>query len=151
MGLGQALMAMFRPALLVGPFMGVLGGLFVIILMLIGQGGIGGAGIAIVAMFFGAILGLVIATPVAFVCGAFLLRMAAWDSRWASRRTWGGTGLVIGAAIGALLGIVGTDASGWIVAVAVLAILGATGALLCRSMVDDKLTNPDDIDADIFA
>jgi hypothetical protein len=149
-GLGQSLKAMIRPALLVGPFMGVLGGLFLIALMLFGPGG-GGAGIAIIAMFVGSILGLIVATPVAFVAGTLLLRMAAWDSRWASRPTWGGTGLVIGATIGAVLGIVGTDAVGWVVTVAVLAILGAIGALLCRSMVDDKLANSSDIDADIFA
>lgn len=151
MGLGQSIKAMFRPALLVGPFTGVLGGLLLTIVMLFGPGGMGGAGIAILAMFVGSILGLLVATPVAFVTGVALLWMTAWDSRWASRRTWVATGLVIGAAIGAVAGIVGTDAAGWIVTVVILATLGATGAWLCRIMVDDKLAIPDDIDADIFA
>lgn len=143
---------MLKPALLVGPFLGVLGGGLVLLLALFGSGGAGaGAGIAIVAMIVGLILGLVIATPLAFVSGALMLRAGASDRRWLSRPAWAIAGFAVGGLAGGLIGAAGGDATSILVTFALLAFLGLVGALICRRMLNASLAALDEVDTDVFA
>ncbi len=142
---------MLKPALLVGPFLGFLGGLLVLLLAIFGSGGAGAGGVAIVAMIVGLILGLVVATPLAFVSGALMLRVGATDRRWLSRRAWAVAGFAVGGLTGGLIGGVGGDTTSVLVAFMLLAFLGLVGALMCRRMLNASVAALNEVDADIFA
>ena len=151
MGWGEALRAMLKPALLVGPFLGVLGGLILVFLAFFGSGGMGAGGVAMVMLIAGLILGFVIATPLAFVSGALMLRVAAADPRWMLRRAWAVAGFAVGGMAGMIIGWLASYAEGFLMVAALFAFLGLVGALMCRRMLHARAAALGDVDADIFA
>ena len=144
---------MIGPALLIGPLLGVLGGVAFFLLALTdsGSGGAGAGGVAMLMVIFGSVLGLFIATPLAVVAGAAMLRMSANGSRWAMRRAWACAGLIIGGVTGAFVGSLTGDADGFLGIFSVLAMLGTVGALISRRMLSTKIDALNAIDSDIFA
>lgn len=151
MGWGAALRAMLKPALLVGPLLRVLGVLTVAFLAMFGSGWVGVDGIAVLAMVISVVLGLLIASPLAFVSGALMLRAGAADPRWLLRRAWALVGVLVGGGTGAAMGGVAGNAEGLFITAALLAFLGLVGALICRRMLNAPLAALGEVDADIFA
>ena len=104
---GEALLAMLRPALIMGPLLGGLGGALIVIFGMLYDGE-PLAAFAIGAVFFlalfGVILGLLVATPLCFAFGAILLRMSASDEGWLKRKRWLATGGLAGGAFGFVIG-----------------------------------------------
>lgn len=151
MGWGQALRAMLGPALLTRPVLGLVGGL-VLIAITAAAGERAGAGILVLFAVFGAGFGLVVATPAALIAGTPMVRLAASDPRWATRRAWAASGTAVGGAIGALFGLsIEEDVAALLVASAFAAALGLLGALLCHRMVARKIAARTAVDLDIFA
>ena len=148
---GEALPAMLKPALIVGPFLGALGGFILVVLAMFGSGGAGAAGVAMLALIAGLILGLVIATPLALVAGTIMLHVGAADPRWLLRRAWAIAGLGVGGVAGALIGGFGGDAESLLVTAGLLAFLGLVGALLCRRMLNGRVAALDEVDVDVFS
>lgn len=152
MGWGQAFRAMLGPALLTGPALGVVGGLVLIVMALAtGDSGTGG-GILMVVLVMGAAFGLIVATPAALIAGTPMVRLAASDSRWTRWKAWAAAGTGVGGIMGTPFGLsIYESAATLLVAIAFVATLGLLGALMCRRMVDHKISAMNAVDTDIFA
>ena len=142
---------MLGPALLTGPVLGVVGGFVLVVISLITGGG-SGSGFLMIVLVFGAAFGLIVATPAALIAGTPMVRLAASDPRWATRRAWSFAGTAVGGAIGARFGLsIEEDVAALLVASAFAAALGLLGALLCHRMVARKIAARTAVDLDIFA
>lgn len=151
MSWGEAVRKMIAPALLAGPLVGALGALAILVLAFVASEGAGVGSIALLVLIVGLILGLLVATPLALVGGAAMLRMAAGDGRWAMWRAWAIAGFAIGGAAGLVFGLLTRDVENIAVISAFLAFLGLAGAMVCRRMLTRSVDALDVVDADIFA
>lgn len=151
MTFGRALLKSIVPALLIGPMLGLLGAVTLMLWSAIATGGNSGAGgIFMFAFFFGALIGLVVASPICLVAGASMLVLASRNQRWAS---WQPTAIV-GGLCGAVPGLALAASGGTTPELAALPLaggaLGMIGALAFRKMTAPVLAELDTIDPDIF-
>lgn len=144
--------AMIGPALLVGPFLGLLGMVAMIAFVAIGSGSTSGLGaMSFFGLLIALILGFVVASPLAFAFGSILLRLSAADRRWTWRRVWAAAGLAVGLAASLPFASLSGGAEAWGVLAASCTVLGLVGALLSRRMLNRSISGLDEIDTDIFA
>jgi hypothetical protein len=151
MTFGRALLKSIVPALLIGPMLGLLGALFLILWSAIATGGNPGAeGIFMIAAFFGALIGLIVASPVCLVAGACLLVLTSRNRRWAGWQP----AAIVGGLCGAVPGFALAAGSRFDLTLAALpiagAVLGVIGALAFRKTSAPVLAELDTIDPEIF-
>lgn len=152
MGWVNAARLAIRPALLVGPAVGLLGSVLTTFVASLFQGPWVFLGFYfVIALMVGLILGLLIATPTALVCGSIMLRLGAVDVRWMQRRAWAAVGASAGGAIGFALGVWTQDIEGLIVGSLFGAALGLVAALLFRRMLASSIDQGAEVDTDIFS
>ena len=148
---GAAIMAMIRPALLVGPLLGLVGA---VVLAGIGSATSGFEGaffILLYAAVIGVVLGLIVATPLALVFGSILLHVASANEQWSRRWVWALLGLVVGAVAGGLIGMLDGDMATMAVVAGICGALGALGGFVARVLLRDRVAAFYEVDADIFA
>lgn len=151
MTFGRALLKSIVPALLIGPMLGLLGALILMLWAAFTTGGNAGVGdVFMIAAFFGALIGLIVASPICLVAGAFLLVLASRDVRW---RGWE-RAAIVGGLCGAVPGLALAASSGATPELAALPLaggaLGMIGALAFRKTTAPVLAELDTIDPDIF-
>ena len=152
MSFGQALLRSFLPALMIGPMLGLLGSACLLMFSAgMSDGNTGAGGIFVFALIIGALLGLIVASPICLVCGALMLKLAARNRRWSTRFAVMAIGGIVGGATGAASGWIGEDPLAVIVCGVMGSGLGALGAAMFRTMLSSKLDEPDTIDPVIFA
>lgn len=152
MPFGRALLKSIVPALLIGPMLGLIGAVILMLYSAVTTGGDpGGGGIFMIAAFFGGLIGLVIASPICLLAGAFLLVLASRNQRWTGWQPVAVVGGLCGAVPG--LALAATSGVGPALIVLPLAggVLGVMGALAFRKTTAPVLAELDTIDPDIFA
>lgn len=148
---GKAMLAMIRPALIMGPLLGGLGG------ALLALGGMfyDGSAVAITAMFlfavFGVVLGLVVATPLCFLSGTILLRLGDGDEQWLGRRRWLVIGAFAGGAFGFIIGALIETVEAAAVLAALFGFLGLLGAFGSHRLLRQRIEKLEQVDADVFS
>lgn len=151
---GEALIAMLRPALIMGPFLGGLGGALIVIFGMLYDSALG-APFAIGAVFFGAvfgvILGLLVATPLCYVSGAILLRMSASDDGWLTARRWLAIGALAGGAFGLVIGALIDTIETILLLTALFGFLGLLGAFGSHRLLRQRIERLRQVDAEVFA
>lgn len=149
---GAAFRAVILPALVIGPLMGILGAIVPFAFAAaLGAGGVGYVGFMVAA--FGAVIGLIVATPTCLILGMVLFNMALGNEAWLGRGRWAAIGVAGGFAIGAFFSII-IAGSDLLAALPILggigAALGATGGFLCHLMVAKKIALAKQVDTSVF-
>jgi hypothetical protein len=149
---GRALKLAFFAALGVGPALGLLGACGTLLVSAVAFGaGSGGGGVMIFAAVFGIVLGLMIASPVAFIFGICLVLLASRNRRWLHPLPVAAVGLIPGGLAGLALGS-SDGAETMAILGAAGAALGIVGALMFRTLAKDRIHDPiDTVDPAIFA
>ncbi len=138
MTLGQAVTRSILPALAIGPLLGLIGAMGVgVYLAATTQGAPNFAETVALIATFAVMMGLIIASPLAFVFGTALLLLSGRQRRWFHPLIWGAAGLVVGAIAGGLIGSGSAEELRWLASI--LGVLGAIGAILFRWMVRKTL------------
>lgn len=154
---GEAIRAALRPALIVGPFLGLTGfGLLILIALVGGEPVDGLIVVLLIGVVVALFLGLLIASPACFVGTAAMLLLSTKDSLWSRLPRWIAAGAVAGPALPLLIWFMmaGEADADWVsgVVVAVFgAILGALGGWLCRRIAAPRIAELDAVDASVFA
>ena len=155
MSWGRILLAVLPLSLLIGPALGVSGAMMLIVVSALFDGTAGSAiGALPFALFFGAILGLIIASPVSFVAGAVLLWLATMDEAWCRRSRWVLSGLVAGLIVGCAIALLMSGIRSESMAIMILTccggVLGAFGGWLGRQMLAKRISALNTVEVDVF-
>ena len=150
MSWGKAILAVLGPATLIGPMLGVAGGVLFALILALAESEEFLPGFFVAVTFFGGILGVFIATPICLLAGTVLLKLSQRREILARRRVWAGVGAGAGLLAGLLVGLLSEDIGFAVVLSATAAILGALGGWLCRWMVRRQIDALFTVDTEIF-
>jgi hypothetical protein len=150
MSWGRALFLVLRPALWIGPVLGLIGGALAFLVAVIAGGG-PDIGLIVLTMVVGAILGLVVASPICLLLGTIMLKLSIADEQLLSPTVWASIGAFVGLVVGTILGLLATLGLGGTVLVAgTAASLGALGGYLCRRSLAEGINALFEVDTEVF-